>query len=57
MACSLIEIKLTISKKEFLAGLTVFLNGWLHVTASEAVRCLTDLAKCKKVCFIDSVVD
>ena len=34
----------------------MFLNGWLHVTASEVVRCLTDLAKCK-ICFIDSVVE
>ena len=34
----------------------MFLNGWLHVTASEVVRFLTDLAKCK-ICFIDSVAD
>ena len=37
-------------RKNFVGGLTVFLNGWLHVTASEAVRCLTDLVKCKS-CF------
>ena len=33
-------------RKNFVAGLTVFLNGWLHVTASETARCLTDLMKC-----------
>ena len=30
----------------FFAGLTVFLNGWYNVTASEAVKCLSDLMKC-----------
>ena len=43
-------------RKNFVAGLTVFLNGWLHVTASDAARCLTDLMK-SKMCFIESVVD
>ena len=33
-------------RKNFVAGLTVFLDGWLHVTASETARCLTVLMKC-----------
>ena len=30
----------------FFARFTVFLNCWLNVTASDAVKCLTDLVKC-----------
>jgi len=35
-----------LQRNNFFTGLTVFLNGWLHATASEAVKCLTDLVKC-----------
>ena len=32
----------SLQRKNFFAGLTVFLNGWYNVTASEAVKLMSD---------------